>query len=319
MRCVCAVSYTVSINGDTSDWFSPSRGLRQRDPYSPYLFLICVEGFSTLLHEVKQKDLIRGAPIGRKGSRLIIYFFVNDYILFGDASCEGANTVRNIILEYEQLTDVESNTWNEEVIYRLVDGDQAKRIFNIPLASSKSHDMLVWRHEATGEYSMKSGYRVLVTEKLQNTDYNLSIADKYKDFFKLLWALHLPTKVKIHMWRLFNNYVPHFSNLIKQRLYVGEACPVCKEAPEDSDHLMWSSGVLQQLWASLNITIAPAGITSNCKDRLIRLKKWWTRIGLLGFNTSKKSLLSFEDGEGSEESPWLVFKAISFFQFGYKE
>ncbi|PPD76850.1 hypothetical protein GOBAR_DD26223 [Gossypium barbadense] len=42
-------------------------------------------------------------------------------------------------------------------------------------------------------------------------------------------------------------------------------------------------------------------------------------IGLLGFNTVENSLLSFEDGEGSEEFPWLVFKALSFYRFGYTE
>ncbi|KAK5793105.1 hypothetical protein PVK06_034241 [Gossypium arboreum] len=105
MRYVCSVSNTVGINGDTNDWFSPSRGLRQRDPFNPYLFLICAKGFSTLIHEAKQKNLMQGAPIERK--RLSInhlFFFVNNCIVFGDASCDGANTVQNIILEYEQVS-----------------------------------------------------------------------------------------------------------------------------------------------------------------------------------------------------------------------
>lgn len=138
-----------------------------------------------------------------------------------------------------------------------------------PLASSRSHDMLVWKHEATGEYFVKSRYRALVTEKLQNNDQNLSTVDKYKDFCNTLWTMHIPTKVKVHMWRLFNNYVPYFSNLFQRRLNVDVVCPLCKEVPEDSNHLMWSCGVLQQLQASLNITMAPVGITSNCKDWLV--------------------------------------------------
>ncbi|KAH1083924.1 hypothetical protein J1N35_023685 [Gossypium stocksii] len=104
MRCVCSVSYSVSLNGDCGKWFSPSRGLRQGDPLSPYLFLICAEGFSTLLVEEKQKGLMKGAPIGRERLSINHLFFTNDCILFGDASYEGACVVRDVIREYEMIS-----------------------------------------------------------------------------------------------------------------------------------------------------------------------------------------------------------------------
>ncbi|KAA3477362.1 Polynucleotidyl transferase, Ribonuclease H fold [Gossypium australe] len=65
-----------------------------------------------------------------------------------------------------QLIDADTNTWNKELISRIVDDDQANRIFSISLSGSRSVDLLVWKYEATGEYSVKSVYRVLVTEQL---------------------------------------------------------------------------------------------------------------------------------------------------------
>ncbi|KAG8498724.1 hypothetical protein CXB51_005090 [Gossypium anomalum] len=49
-----------------------------------------------------------------------------------------------------------------------------------------THDTLVWKHEATGEYSVKSGYRVLITEQLQINDPNSITTAKYKDFYQML-------------------------------------------------------------------------------------------------------------------------------------
>ena len=50
ITCVTTVSYRIKINGELTQEILPGCGLRPGDPLSPYLFLICAEGFSALLN-----------------------------------------------------------------------------------------------------------------------------------------------------------------------------------------------------------------------------------------------------------------------------
>ncbi|KAH1075148.1 hypothetical protein J1N35_027476 [Gossypium stocksii] len=104
MRCIFLVTYTVGINEDISDCFSPSMGLRQGDLLSPYLFLICAEGLSILMNEATNTNLLRGAQIRKERLTINHLLFADDCILFGDALEERACIVRNIIREYELVS-----------------------------------------------------------------------------------------------------------------------------------------------------------------------------------------------------------------------
>ena len=44
-------SYLVLINGEPKGYITPSIGIKQGDPLSPYLFLLCAEGLSSLIRK----------------------------------------------------------------------------------------------------------------------------------------------------------------------------------------------------------------------------------------------------------------------------
>lgn len=63
MNCISSVSFSILINGKAKGFLSPFRGLRQGDPLSPHLFLLCSDGFSSLLLNVEDGNLIKGISI----------------------------------------------------------------------------------------------------------------------------------------------------------------------------------------------------------------------------------------------------------------
>ena len=80
--CVTMVRYSISVNGKPYGFISPKRGLRQRDPISLYLFLICVEGLNSLLKKATDEGLISGVLTSKRGPRISYLFFADDKLLF---------------------------------------------------------------------------------------------------------------------------------------------------------------------------------------------------------------------------------------------
>ncbi|KAA3474991.1 reverse transcriptase [Gossypium australe] len=104
MNCISIVSYSVILNGQIGDTFHPSIGLRQGDPLSPFLFLICGEGLSSLMRKATNEGLLKGVKVSRRGPQISYLLFADDCILFGEANERGAGFFKKILREYGNCT-----------------------------------------------------------------------------------------------------------------------------------------------------------------------------------------------------------------------
>ncbi|KAH1056702.1 hypothetical protein J1N35_034767 [Gossypium stocksii] len=89
IHCLKTVIYSILVNGKEGQKFHATRGLKQGDLLSPYLFLIYSEGLSTLMRLAEKEGLIEGAKVSRSGLKISHLLFADDNILFGEASKRG--------------------------------------------------------------------------------------------------------------------------------------------------------------------------------------------------------------------------------------
>ena len=87
----------------------PSRGLWQGDPLSPYLFIICAEGLSSLINHYERAGLLHGVRIARGAPYLTYLFFADDYFIFFKASVQEARAMKTILFMYGAASDQKVN------------------------------------------------------------------------------------------------------------------------------------------------------------------------------------------------------------------
>ena len=97
MNCICTASYSILVNEEPKGDIRPSRSIRQGDPLSPYLFLICLEGLNRQIQKAAMDDLIRGFSLCRSGPKITHLFFANDTLLFCGAEMGDLQVIQDIL------------------------------------------------------------------------------------------------------------------------------------------------------------------------------------------------------------------------------
>ena len=101
MVCVKSISYSILVNGEPEGLIRHSRGIRQGDPLSPFLFLLCTEWLHSLITKAANEDSIRGFSLCRRSPRLTHLRFANDSLLFCKANRHDSLQVLEILATYE--------------------------------------------------------------------------------------------------------------------------------------------------------------------------------------------------------------------------
>lgn len=117
MACVTSVSFSVLINGTPYGHFTPTRGIRQGDSLSPYLFLLCAEVLSQMIDISQELKQFQGMVLARHYPTVTHLLFADDSLFFIRAGDKNAQCMAVILDNYEKVSGQKVNLSKSSIIF----------------------------------------------------------------------------------------------------------------------------------------------------------------------------------------------------------
>ncbi|RVW83364.1 LINE-1 reverse transcriptase-like [Vitis vinifera] len=117
--CISTVKFSVLVNGSPSGFFQSTRGLRQGDPLSPYLFVIAMEVFSSMMRRAISGGYLAGWKVsgGRgEGMHISHLLFADDTLVFCEDSPDEMTYLSWLLMWFEACSGLRINLEKSEII-----------------------------------------------------------------------------------------------------------------------------------------------------------------------------------------------------------
>ena len=127
MSCVTSVHYSVLINGTPEGQIIPQRGLRQGDPLSPYLFILCAEVLSHLMTRAMNDRSLLGVKIALGAPAVNHLLFADDSLFFSLANPKAGRKLKQILGLYEAVSGQSVNLGKSSITFGSKVSEDVKR------------------------------------------------------------------------------------------------------------------------------------------------------------------------------------------------
>lgn len=97
MEYITLTSLRILWNGEPSERITPSRGIRQGDPLSLYIFVLCLERLSQLINLRVDNREWNPIKISKNNPNISHLLFTDDMLLFAEASEEQVQVIMDCL------------------------------------------------------------------------------------------------------------------------------------------------------------------------------------------------------------------------------
>ena len=107
--CLRSASISILVNGSPTEEFRMTRGIRQGDPLSPFLFLIAAEGINVITKEAISNAVLKGVSVGRDEVIVSHLQYADDTVFFGEWSYRNGRNLMGVLKCFEKASGLKIN------------------------------------------------------------------------------------------------------------------------------------------------------------------------------------------------------------------
>jgi hypothetical protein len=122
-------------------------------------------------------------------------------------------------LNVSDLLIPNTKSWDKVKVESLFPLHVANNIVETPLLNVIEEDKLIWRDNTNGNYSVRSGYKVL----MEATKHEVN-SSQHDDWLRL-WKIQAPPKTKHLLWRICRGCLPSRVRLQEKHIHCQLSCP----------------------------------------------------------------------------------------------
>eukprot|EP00253_Pinus_taeda_P004682 PITA_04682 len=305
MALVTTANCSILLNGAPSKTFKPSRGLKQGDPLSPFLFILMMEGLGRAIRAAKEEGRIQGLRLTHGVDTVTHQQFVDDTMLHGTPTVKEAKAFKQILSEFsravgteednlqsEELVDIHTDTINKGLrwvsdYWAQIRNDKKWRTWKLldysgmgmlHAQATTLQGLLDKRQILNSNLNdqlrwgkNKTGLFNLKEAKRIDAGLDLNIDKTWKE----TWENPHWMKVKLFKWLVQQGKILTWDNL-RKRGFGPSRCHLRKKQEETTNHLLNRCTFTTILWNWVGEVFEQTD--KNANDITTTLKNWWKNI-----------------------------------------